>query len=265
MGSLERFELGRKLPFDPELLKKEQAIDIDDRMLISLIQYQERWDEDEFVYRILPTDEIAEMLDVLRDLECHRRICPLLTDDQSNYIGLYIDGPLREKVCYLNHDETDLSPGFRDMERFIVKCLQKPNAEWWELERDYPVVSEQHDDNELDFQVIQEIDQLLLDEQLDENYRQQLIFAKLTIMPYSGSDEICRYLTSDDMFIQEKAVALIRNRNYTPAAGLLFEVAKNGMPNGKLAAISALKKFHTEESKRLLKELESSLPPNLLR
>ncbi|MEC0210282.1 hypothetical protein P4H70_15190 [Paenibacillus ehimensis] len=53
---------------------------------------------------------------------------------------------------------------------------------------------------------------------------------------------------------------LIRDRNYTPAARILFEVAQTGMPNGRMAAISALKQFRTEESKRLLKELEALLP-----
>lgn len=119
---------------------------------------------------------------------------------------------------------------------------------------------EQHEHSKLDLNVIQVMDQILLQEDLDEDYIQQLIFYKLTIMPYAGSEEICRYLTSDDMFIQEKAVMLLRKRNYTPAAHTLFEVAQNGMPNGRMAAISALKQFRTEESKRLLKELEALLP-----
>ncbi|MFB6363351.1 hypothetical protein ACFCP7_04715 [Paenibacillus elgii] len=89
---------------------------------------------------------------------------------------------------------------------------------------------------------------------------QQLIFSKLTIMPYAESEQICSYVTSDDMFIQEKAVILLRKRNYTAAARALFEVAQNGMHNGRMAAIFALKQFRTEESKRLLKELEALLP-----
>ncbi|WP_028550226.1 hypothetical protein [Paenibacillus sp. UNC451MF] len=265
MESMDHLENERGLPFDPESLKKLHGIDINDQVLISLNQYQESWKADEFVYRILTTEEIVEIWDLFQDLECHKGICPLLTDDQSNYIGLYTAGPLREKVCYLNHEETDLSPGFRYMERFIATILNNPGAEWDQLAHDYPIVSDlddRHEHSELDFHVIQELDQCLLQENLDEDLVQQLIFSKLTMMPYSRSDEICSYLTSDDMFIQEKAVVLLRKRNYTPAAGLLFEVAKSGMPNGKLAAISALKQFRTADSKRLLKELEGLLPPN---
>ncbi|MCP1311924.1 hypothetical protein [Paenibacillus tyrfis] len=263
METSERFKFNSMLPFDPGLLKQEYAIDIDEQVLISLSQYQECWNTDQYVYRILTTEEIVEMLDFLQDLACHRGICPLLTDDQSNYIGLYTDGPLRDKICYLNHEETDLSPGFRHMERFIAKSLQTPGAEWDQLERDYPVVSdrdEQHAHSVLDLNVVQEIDRLLLQEELDEDCMQQLIFSKLTIMPYAESAQICRYLTSDDMFIQEKAVILLRKRNYTAAARALFEVAQNGMHNGRMAAIFALKQFRTEESKRLLKELEALLP-----
>ncbi|SCW28782.1 hypothetical protein SAMN04487970_1001284 [Paenibacillus tianmuensis] len=263
MGTSERFKFNSRLPFDPGLLKQEYAIDIDDQTLIGLSQYQECWNMDEYVYRILTTEEIGEMLDFLRDLACHRGICPLLTDDQSNNIGLYTEGPLRDKICYLDHEETDLSPGFRHMERFIAKCLQHPGAEWDQLERDYPVVSdrdEQHEHSVLDLKVIQEIDRLLLQEDLDEDYTRQLVFSKLTIMPYAESEQICRYVTSDDMFIQEKAVILLRKRNYTAAAHALFEVAQHGMHNGRMAAIFALKQFRTEESKRLLKELETLLP-----
>lgn len=36
---------------------------------------------------------------------------------------------------------------------------------------------------------------------------------------------------------------LTRDRNYTPAARILFEVAQTGMPNGRMAAISALKQL----------------------
>ncbi|MCM3342504.1 hypothetical protein M3650_28740 [Paenibacillus sp. MER TA 81-3] len=254
---------GRELPFDPAVLSREYSIDIQE-VVHSMLDYDEKRDADEAVYRILNTEEIIELRGIFEELECHQSICPLLTDDQSNYIGVYYTGPLEGKVCFLNHEETNLSPGFRSMERFITKILQDPAAEWDELQHDYPALTDHDDESQQDIKVIADLDNLIMQENLDEDAKQQLIFSKLAIMPCSRMEHICEYLLADDMYVQEKAIEMIRKRKYTPAAGHLFEVAKNGMHNGKVSAILALKEFKTAESKQLLKELKTVLPASYM-
>ena len=61
------------------------------------------------------------------------------------------------------------------------------------------------------------------------------------------------------MYYQEKALNVLRKRRFKAAAEKIFEVAKNGMPNGKIAAICALREFNNKETSRMIKELKKIL------
>ncbi|MBN3526795.1 hypothetical protein [Paenibacillus apiarius] len=198
---------GRELPFTPAALSKECSICIPADVLHGLLQYEEKRNAEDAMYRILNTEEIIELRSIFQELECHQNICPL---------------------------------------------------------HDYPALSDDDEYSMQDNEAIAELDRLIMEEGLDEDFRLQLIFSKLTLMPCSRTEHLYEYLLSDDMYVQDKAVEIIRKRKYTAAAAQLFEVAKNGMHNGKVSAILALKELKTIESKQFLKELKTVLPASYL-
>lgn len=69
----------------------------------------------------LAEDERAELADWL-DEELPEGTL-LWGDDQSNYAGVYIDGPLLGMVFVLMHDEQNLAPRFATADRFVDRLL----------------------------------------------------------------------------------------------------------------------------------------------
>ncbi|WP_182914658.1 hypothetical protein [Paenibacillus thiaminolyticus] len=92
----------------------------------------------EFFLKLMNRDEIIELHKCLADVEEFQDILPLWSDDNSNYVGLYCRGPLQNKVCYISHEETDLSPGFRSVSSFLASLEQSPDLDWDDLKKDYP-------------------------------------------------------------------------------------------------------------------------------
>src|SRR5690349_5121296 len=45
------------------------------------------------------------------------------TDDNSNYAGLYVAGPLLDKVCFVDHEDYDISPVYRSLTSFLATLL----------------------------------------------------------------------------------------------------------------------------------------------
>lgn len=125
----------------------------------------------EFVLRMLKSEEVREMQDALSDFEVFESILPLWTDDNSNYVAIYVDGPLKHRVCYLNHEETDNSPAFRSVENFIRELEKDEQQDWEDLHKDYPsLATEIHPD---DLSIIYELIRLSERNDLDEDLRCQ--------------------------------------------------------------------------------------------
>ena len=201
---------------------------------------QERRD---YVLKVLPQEEIGEMLGHMKSIEVYQNIIPLWTDEQSNYIGLYYAGPLSYRICYLNHEETDVSPGFRNVGSFIQELEQRPDADWYELNKDYPAAdSTQPTTEELaaDLKSRDELLAIIEGVEIDDDRRCQFLYSLMALTPYSHLDTLLRYLDDEDMYVQERACEIFGFYQYTPAVEQLKIVAEHGLPNGKRAAKRAL-------------------------
>ncbi len=69
-------------------------------------------------------------------------LCLFWTDDNSNYAGAYVKGPLAPRVCLVDHEEPDIPPAFRSPESFVraLHVGADEDLDWYELPRDYPVL-----------------------------------------------------------------------------------------------------------------------------
>ena len=242
-----------------ELLLRKYSIELPKDLIEKLQDYGRKRDEDS-VYEVISEEEMFELLDFLEGEDGFKDVCPILTDNNSNYIGYFHAEPLKGKLCFMSHEETDLSPGFRNINTLIEQLLSAPDCEWFDLVLDYPEIADNGPASIEDLETVKQIKQVLEAESLDEDYKQQLYFALVSMIPFSCSEELYEYFDSEDMYVQEKAVDVIRKRKYIQATQKLFDVAKNGMYNGRMSAIFALKAFKTQETANMLKELEEILP-----
>lgn len=196
---------------------------------------------------IVSESDFNDMLDYFKQYEVYNNLIPILTDNNSNYWCLYINGFLKGMICYLSHDELSLEPKFKGISELIKAIDNNLDA---------------YDYNELDTQVFDfpiKNDNLKIDERKiiidklkgelvsnkQEDVRQQLSYS---IMALTSDNEIeaniYPFLDDDDMYIQERAIQMIGYHKYKPARNKLIELTKTAMMNGKSAAGKALKELN---------------------
>lgn len=199
--------------------------------------------QQEYRLKALNSEEIREMLAYMDGIEVYQGIVPLWTDGHSNYIGLYVKGPLAYRVCYLDHEETDVSPAFRSVESFVEVLDKQREADWEDLTKDYPVsgsYSTNEEERAADLKSIDELHVMINDVQDDEDQRRQYLFSLMALTSYNNLDSLLPFLADEDMFVQERACEIMGFHRYKPAYEKLKEVAEHGSHNGKLAAKRAI-------------------------
>lgn len=217
------------------------SIMIPEDISIQLNTHYEVQKKNEFFLRMLTQDEITELFQYMSSIDVYRNILPIWTDNNSNYIGLFYDGPLKYRVCYINHEETDISPGFRSVDSFVAELEKNPQLDWDELDKDYPRNKENNNESiDHDLSCIQQLNQLIESSELDDELRCQYIFCIMALTPYNQLDTLLKYLDDEDMYVQERACEIFGYHRYTPVQAKLKEVMAHGQHNGKLAAKRAL-------------------------
>ncbi|MGG4341710.1 HEAT repeat domain-containing protein [Paenibacillus lautus] len=212
-------------------------------VLVEELETHNKKQKDQIYFlRLLEFDEIIELADFMSEIKVYQDIIPLWTDDNSNYIGLHIQGACKYRISYINHEETDLSPGFRSISSFITKLEQHPNFDWDELKKDYPSEKENSSTEiDEDLSCIEELNNLISSNQLiNDDIRCQYIFSIMALTPKRYLDSLIKYLDDEDMYVQERACEIIGFHRYIPAREKLKDLSINGMHNGKLAAKRAL-------------------------
>lgn len=198
----------------------------------------------DFSFRLMNLEEIIELIEFMSSIEVYHNIIPLWTDDNSNYVGVYYQGPLKYRVCYIDHEETDISPGFRSLSAFIYSLEQDPDFDWDELKKDYPTEAEINiQDLRDDENCINDLNNLLTSARLNDDLRCQIIFSLMAVTPKIHLHFLVKYLDDEDMYVQERACEILGYHRYIPAKDKLIEVSEFGMHNGKLAAKKALSRI----------------------
>lgn len=204
--------------------------------------------KNDYLIRLLSFEEATEMYLYLNEDVNISEVLPLWTDDSSNYVGVYMFGPLTGKVCFINHEEIDLSPVYPNVQTFIKILLENSASDWYELPTHYPLSKEHTDELQLmqDVQAIKELKNLLKNPELDEDKRTQYLFSIMAITPYTQLDEIIPLLEDTNMWVQERAAEILGFHRYLPAKEKLNWVKEHGQYNGKMAAELALKRIRME-------------------
>ncbi|MFT9845964.1 HEAT repeat domain-containing protein [Aneurinibacillus sp. REN35] len=215
-----------------------------DDLIETLQSHSDKQQTCEFFIRLMSIQEIVEAVECLSAFEMYREIIPLWTDDHSNYVGVYFWGPMQYRVCYINHEETDLSPAFRSVQSFSTLLEQHPESDWYDLPKDYPGSETNAALIANDMVAIAELNTALQAEELDEEIRCQLLFSIMALTPYHKLDTLMSYMDDENMYVQERACEILGFHKYEPAKSRLEEIAESGSHNGKTAARSALARMN---------------------
>jgi len=170
------------------------------------------------------------------------------TDDNSNYAGVYVSGPLAERVCIEIHDDHDLSPRFRSIRSFLEAVLVASSEErsLEESDFEYPIAGPKGNPGQLedDWRAVQALRGLLDDS--DDEQKRDYAKSMMALTPQEHTDQIVPFLDEDDMWIPATAARILGARKYEPAIPKLTEVGLTGRMNGYQTAIIALGNIGTK-------------------
>jgi len=188
--------------------------------------------------------------------------CAFWTDDNSNYAALYLSGPLVGKVCYLDHEEPDLSPVYRSLGSFLgeLRSATITRTNWYDMPTDYfvpinyylhgggnPLPSTDADMN--DDRAVADILRSQLKElwAADSDEHRFLCFAIMGLTPPPAMGSIVEFLHDEDMWIEARAADALGIHKYSGAVDLLADLALRGAGNGVISAINALGRIGTSD------------------
>ena len=185
------------------------------------------------------------------------------TDDNSNYAGLYITGPLAGKVCWIDHSEIDPTPVYASVRSFLRTQLETlpEEVEWEEFPQDYPALKPSSDPERIaqDEQILQTLRPLYEASREDEHIYHAYSIMALT--PYEQIDTLLAFTYDADPEIQARACNILGQRRYEPAIDRLAEIVlHNASPNSPSAAIRALGSIGSEAARSCLLDLSINLP-----
>ncbi|BCC09469.1 MULTISPECIES: hypothetical protein [Bacillus cereus group] len=102
--------------------------------------------KNDFLIRLLSFEEATEVYLYINEDVNISEVFPLWTDDNSNYVGVYMFGALTGRVYFINHEEIDLCPVYPNVQTLIKILLESPESNWCELPKYYPRSKEHTDE-----------------------------------------------------------------------------------------------------------------------
>ncbi|MDI4645870.1 hypothetical protein [Cohnella hashimotonis] len=194
----------------------------------------------EYDMRWMSVQEQGQLLETIASIPVYRDILPLWENSGGDYIAIYRRGPLAGKICVMSHEETDLTPRWRNVISLLERMDADPEGEWRDWTFDYPapegIPGEQLEQDR------KTVDQLwsLLKQEDEEDIRCQTAFAIVALTPKADLAELLALLEDEDMYVQERACERFGEEQFTAAEQPLRELARSGMSNAKSAAARAL-------------------------
>ena len=185
---------------------------------------------------------------------------PLLcwSDDNSNYAGIFLGGPLQGFLFFLDHEDVDSSPQYSSIASFYSQMLEAGTSGWYEMVREFPRLSSGlRDDEELSLARQYRERWWLADTDSDNYFTMALRF--LALLPPGSTAEAKELLLSENMWVQDAACNLLGRRQFLASISELAEVARRGTHNGKLGALRALREMG-EAGMGVLNELRPNFP-----
>jgi hypothetical protein len=218
--------------------------------------------------RLLPIREAIEtnreLADALRDEPKAGDILWLCTDDNSNYAGVFLDGPLAGFVTVLNHEEPELTPAFRSIGSFVARAFragdqgaEREVVDIPGIDRELPTSAPAPGSEVADRALAQEF-LVRYRAAVDDRSRLAWACSFLCVLPFPDTDLAVELLREPDMWIPERAVNLLELRRHAAPAEL-ERLAREGAANGYGAAIRALVRLATPEARAALARLGADL------
>jgi hypothetical protein len=210
--------------------------------LALLLQYE--WQD---AFRLIPQPVFDELVQYRDEFGLPDTVFPIVDGGGSNYIGIHVSGSLKNKICYIDHEEMDVTPVFRNVQQLLAAITAAQECYDYrdipEQMQDYPslpglAAALQEEDRACTTVLWKEYKAA---SQIAE--RTRLAFAIMALTPYTDIDRLIPWLSDKDMYIQERAIRLFGFHRYVPVKQQLEALTTKAKHNGQIAAKIALQRF----------------------
>ena len=216
----------------------------------------------------LHTTEAREMLADYEHVASAGEFIALWTDDNGNYVGAYVNGPLRGWLFVLDHDQPDLSPAYRSVRSFLTHLIdsmrpdrRRPPCDACTIPEELPVTEDAEEHLDDDWALCEYFIAAMATD-TEEKVRQLNAFTGLRLLPVSGTGRCVAFLSDPDEWIARRAVELIEKRKYEATIPQLGDLVERAEGAGAQAARWALLRWEDNaEAKQELERLKQTLPP----
>jgi hypothetical protein len=224
----------------------------------------------QLVARLMPVREVLDTCAALSAIEDPipqvGSIAWLWTDDNSNYAGIYVNGPLQAWICVLDHEEPMLTLAFRSTESFLSRLLddacrgdpKRPAYDIPSLPRAIPQLISDPAHLESDRQLAALFRQRYAEE-ANEDLRRLYAQCAICLTPVEDTAQVLTFLEDPDMWTPEAAIRLLEVREWREGIEEIERLAREGRPNGDGAAMRLLTRMNTNESRAAIARLRRVL------
>jgi hypothetical protein len=194
----------------------------------------------------------------------------LWTDDNSNWCGIYTDGPLSGCVTVLDHEAPMLVPAFRSIESFLMRLLaEAPNDDEddarksvaydiAQLTREIPLKIPDPNNSAEDRRLAALFKQLHSNEH-NEDLRRLYAFCSICLTPFESTGDVWSFVDDPDWQVPVAAIRLMELRRYADAVEKLERLAHEGGTHRGGAAIVYLARMDTSQSQEAVARLRKTL------
>jgi hypothetical protein len=150
------------------------------------------------------------------------------TDDNSNYSGIYTEGPLKGWLTRLNHDEPTLIPAYRSVTSFLAYLAGSQDACGIpSLGFEMPLVEVDAAHTESDRQLAAYFRDRYQEEQGDD-LKRHFAFCSICLTPPEHTPDVLVFFGDKDMWTPEAAVRLLELRRFEGDSAAMRQLARLG-------------------------------------
>lgn len=161
------------------------------------------------------------------------------TDDNSNYVGIYVQGPLLGMVCVFNHDGGTFVPAFRQLQDFLVWTGDHPLDDIFTdpiFSPAFPTAAPDPSHDGADWGRAQ-----TLFAGVEDGEDSPRLACAMSLTPAGHSDVLLPYLNHADFYVVARAVEILTLRRSERAYEHIKALAGDGDYRSNGAAQSAMK------------------------
>lgn len=211
--------------------------------------------------RLLRHHEVVEDSQCIRDRlgTAHTRTLQAFwTDDNSNYAGVFLGGPLEGMVAFIDQEELFPLPVYSSVSSFLSVLTRRPGMDWSKLALDYPRAAASGGAARAREQSLRD---LFIAESSADTEDAWPACVALQFVSTDDSELVRAFLASADMWVQAAACETAGKLRMDELLGDLERIAVDGMHNGRVASILALKQLRTPRADEALRRLRPKLGP----